>query len=132
MDRLFSEADCQALRQYIAQAVALLPDQIQAIIVFGSKARGDSTSDSDVDLMIVLQKDTLIRREQLRSFVFDILLETGVYLSTQILSDDLFQQLPVRRPLFYANLIRDGILLYARPDAKLPEFTKRLDLIAAA
>ncbi len=132
MDRLFSEADCQALRQYIAQAVALLPDQIQAIIVFGSKARGDSTSDSDVDLMIVLQKDTLIRREQLRSFVFDILLETGVYLSTQILSDDLFQQLPVRRPLFYANLIRDGILLYARPDAKLPEFTTRFDLIAAA
>ena len=131
MSKLFSEADYQALRQYVAQAVALLPDQIQAILLFGSKARGDSTSDSDMDLMIVLQEDTLTRREQLRSFVFDILLETSIYLSTQILSDDLFRQLPVRRPLFYANLIRDGILLYARPDANMPEFPKRLDLIAA-
>jgi predicted nucleotidyltransferase len=127
-----SPVDHQAIHQYLDRALALRTIQIEAIVLFGSKAHGDAGPESDLDLMIILSDDALPLREQLHALVFDVLLESGVYLSTQILSAELFRQLPARRPLFYANLIRDGIVLYARPDVSLPEFTRRAELLAVA
>jgi len=119
---------------YLVKSGEVEPEfgRIEAVVLFGSKARGDFTAESDIDLLIVLGNDTLTQREQLRGLTFDILIETGVYLATQILSADLFRQLPTRRPLFYANLIRDGIVLYARPGVSLPMFTRRVELPALA
>jgi predicted nucleotidyltransferase len=127
-----SPVDHRAIHQYMDRVLALPTLQIEAVVLFGSRARGDAGPESDLDLMIILSDDTLPQREQLHALVFDVLLESGVYLSTQILSAELFRQLPARRPLFYANLIRDGIVLYARPDVSLPEFTRRVELLAVA
>ena len=131
-DLALSQADYWAVHQYIVRALALPVTPIEAIILFGSKARGDSGPESDIDLMIILGDAALPQQEPLHALTFDVLLESGIYLSTQVMSADLFRQLPIRRPLFYANLIRDGILLYARPDASLPQFSKRMELPIAA
>ena len=127
-----SPVDHQAIRQYMEGVLALATLQIEAVVLFGSRARGDAGPESDLDLMIILSDDTLPQREQLHALVFDVLLESGVYLSAQILSAELYRQLPARRPLFYANLIRDGIVLYARPDVSLPEFTRRAERLVVA
>jgi len=131
-DLALSQADYWAVHQYVVRAWALPVAPMEAIILFGSKARGDSGPESDIDLMIILGDAGLPQQELLHELTFDILLESGVYISTQVMSADLFRQLPIRRPLFYANLIRDGVLLYARPDASLPQFSKRMELSIAA
>jgi len=41
----------QAFRDYLLEKY---PDQVERIVLFGSKARGDSTSESDVDLLVVI------------------------------------------------------------------------------
>jgi predicted nucleotidyltransferase len=131
-DLALSQGDYRAVHQYIDRALALPAIQIETIILFGSKARGDSSPESDMDLMIILDDAALPQQEPLYALTFDVLLESGVYISTQVMSADLFRQLPIRRPLFYANLIRDGVLLYTRPDVSLPQFSKRMELKIAA
>src|SRR3990172_2426125 len=42
-----------ALAEFQQRALELFPDDILAIILYGSYARGDATSDSDVDVMVV-------------------------------------------------------------------------------
>lgn len=41
----------QAFRDYLLEKY---PDQVERIVLFGSKARGDSTSESDVDVLVVV------------------------------------------------------------------------------
>ncbi len=42
-----------ALAEFQQRALELFPDDILAIVLYGSYARGDATSDSDVDVMVV-------------------------------------------------------------------------------
>lgn len=44
----------------------LYGDMLSHIILFGSQARGDDTPDSDIDIMIVLNRDTMPELEDER------------------------------------------------------------------
>ena len=44
-----------ALREYIAALVGTLPNEVETVILFGSKARGDSHQESDADVAVVLR-----------------------------------------------------------------------------
>lgn len=49
----------QAILQHLKQDLSTLyGDHLKSITLFGSQARGDHTSDSDIDVLIVLQSMT--------------------------------------------------------------------------
>ena len=76
--------DQQALQAFVAYLQASFADQIKLVALFGSKVRGDSHQESDIDILVILsQEDRPLRREILRqaarfSLKYDVLLSPRV------------------------------------------------------
>lgn len=87
-------------------------DPSAEIILYGSRARGDAKSDSDYDLLILIDGEINLKREDdFRRRIFPIELETGAVL-TVILTNkkDWNSALYDAMPL-YQNIKREGVIL---------------------
>ncbi len=82
------------------------------IILYGSYARGDNTNHSDIDLLILLDRDT-ISGEVERNVtypLFDIEFETGKIISPFVASKKEWDSRHRVTP-FYENVRKEGIIL---------------------
>lgn len=82
------------------------------VILYGSEARGDAREDSDIDLLVLLDKDniSLADKEQVISPLYDIELDSNVIISTLVMSKKKWQNHYAASP-FYINVMREGIRL---------------------
>lgn len=71
----------------------LYGERFQRTVVFGSRARGDASSDSDVDVLVVLGGDVRPFEEIRRAgeVVADVSLRNDIYLSCVYTSDFRFE-----------------------------------------
>ena len=67
-------------------------DNIKDLIVFGSVARKEAKSDSDIDIFVIWSGDKLDGWHSLESIAFKILLETGVLISLKIVLQPLMEK----------------------------------------
>jgi predicted nucleotidyltransferase len=51
-----TEKEKQAVKELIDELKKLYGDNLSRVILYGSKARGDATEDSDIDILVVLKK----------------------------------------------------------------------------
>lgn len=87
-------------------------DALEKIILYGSYARGEQTSESDVDLALILKKTQDEKaHEKMTDTVVDYELEQGVTLSVIPIEFDDYQKWGKTLP-FYKNMIREGIVLW--------------------
>ncbi|MGM9569285.1 MAG: nucleotidyltransferase domain-containing protein [Phascolarctobacterium sp.] len=97
------------------KAVLSVTEKVEKVILFGSQARGDSTSESDIDILVVLDvpKEELggIKRA-MRNLTSDISLEQDEVVSLVI--SDKKEYDTMADTLFYRNVARDGVELYGR------------------
>jgi uncharacterized protein len=82
------------------------------IILYGSKARGDSERESDIDLFILLSGTVTGEvKERIRTIKYDIELKYDVLLSV-IIEDSAFWQSDLARAMpLHQNIDRDGVAL---------------------
>jgi predicted nucleotidyltransferase len=82
------------------------------IILYGSYARGDNTKDSDIDILILLDKDTISGEiERGVSYpLFEIEFETGKIISPFVVSRKDWETRHRITP-FYENVRKEGIIL---------------------
>ena len=80
------------------------------IVLFGSEARGDARADSDIDLLLLVDKEpvTLADKMALTAPLYDIELETGIQINPIVES---LRKWGKRFTPFYENVIKEGILL---------------------
>lgn len=88
------------------------PDQVRAVILFGSRARGDARQDSDVDVLILVRDRSRVDRDRVYEYVPDAALESGLDISLSVYDADDFERLVVLRALFALNVIRAGETLW--------------------
>lgn len=95
----------EAAARVIAYRRALdraLPGAVEAVILFGSRARGDARDDSDYDLAVLMRGD-LARRPEARAAVadeaFEHVIDGFAFTSVPLCDDYLEPRCGVSRPL---------------------------------
>jgi len=88
-----ADRDRQALREFVSYLHKSIPDQVEFVALFGSKARGDSLHDSDIDVLVILSReDRKLRREILRQAA-RISLEYDVLLSPRVIGAERWEKM---------------------------------------
>ncbi|OFX54741.1 MAG: hypothetical protein A2046_04885 [Bacteroidetes bacterium GWA2_30_7] len=87
-------------------------DPSAKIYLYGSRARGTAKSDSDWDLLILLNKDKISTAEELRITysLYDLEFETGEVISPMVYSETEWNNKYKVTP-FYLNVMKEGRLL---------------------
>ncbi len=82
------------------------------IILYGSFAREDDKKNSDLDLLILLDKEDISRgdKKRIKYPLYDIEFETGQIISPLVLSKHDWEQKHKITP-FYKNIVNEGVIL---------------------
>lgn len=102
------------LLQYTELLRFIYGNHLNAVILYGSFARGDYDEFSDVDIMILLNLDEMELkryRHQLSEITFDFNMEHDVDIKPIAKSKELFLKWQESYP-FYKNVSREGVTLY--------------------
>lgn len=98
-----------ALEKLLRQLEEKFPEQIAQIILYGSKARGDSDQDSDVDVLVVLKEEDSQVFWDVLTLASEISLEYDLLLNPIISTPKRVER--QRGFAFYKNVARDAIQL---------------------
>jgi uncharacterized protein len=96
------------LRNLRRELTRVLGDQLVSVILYGSQARGQARSDSDIDVLVVVRDDSdygdLIRRTS--TAVASLSLQHDVVISRAFVSRDRFEH---EQTPFLLNVRREGV-----------------------
>jgi predicted nucleotidyltransferase len=95
----------QAVRRFTSDAKRILKDNVIDILIYGSVARGEAKKESDIDVIVIVKRNAFKMQMRLAALSFDILLETGEYISVQTLKSKELK----RDTIFLHNVKRDAI-----------------------
>ncbi len=90
--------------------VARFGQDIQDVILFGSRVTGTAHEDSDYDVLIILNRDYDWQyRHNIISAIYELELEHDVFIDAKIISEpELHHTIKGKHPLF-VDAIREGI-----------------------
>ncbi len=101
-----------ALMEYLTRLQFLCGDRLLRVILFGSKARGDSHPESDIDLLVVVQGALDGLKESLGQLSYDISLEYGVVLSDFVVDERRYRWMRQHREPLLVEVEGKGIELW--------------------
>ena len=103
--------DTQDILRQIKSSVQTT-DPNATLILYGSYARGEQREDSDIDILVLLDKEKISFDDQKRIAypLYHIELETGIIISPMIFSRNLWETRHRITP-FYKNVTREGRIL---------------------
>ena len=81
-------------------------------ILYGSEARGDAREDSDIDLLVLLDKEKLTFDDEAEISwpLYELEIKTGVSINPLIMPKISWENRPFKTP-FYVNVVNEGIVL---------------------
>lgn len=81
-------------------------------ILYGSEARGDARPDSDIDLLVLVDENSLSVSEEDRIIapLYDIEIDTGVQINARVMPKIVWESRPFQTP-FAINIKKEGIVL---------------------
>ncbi len=105
------------LRENERQALAELKESLSHrfgpvdVRLYGSAARGQSAADSDLDVMVILEKRTAANEDAIDDIVFRINLSRACLISTVIYDRTEIEDGPMSESPLYKNVVREGVPL---------------------
>ncbi len=96
----------------------LIKDSVKAtdphatLILYGSYARGDYNEESDIDLLILIDKEKVTRNDKIKITypLYDIQFDTGILISPMVYSKKFWHKEHKVTP-FYENVNSEGVIL---------------------
>ena len=97
------------LAEFLKKIEEKFSKEITQTILYGSKARGDSNKDSDIDILIILEKKNMKIRREILTLTSQISLEYDLLINPIISNINRIER--QREFSFYKNAARDAIQL---------------------
>ena len=94
-----------------------------AVILFGSRAKGDYDEYSDYDLLVVFEDDKVMWKN--RPKLYENVGKLGLF--TQVLTRSIRELNEETEPTFLRNVLQHGVLLYLRHPFTAPAFAQNLE-----
>ena len=111
-----------AIRDYVRRVSTDLADAVASITLYGSQAREEAEAESDIDLFIVMRRDTPALREVLADIAWQVQFEHGVVISDIIRSLSQLRLMQAHRFPYYQSIEREGILLWKNTSETMPTY----------
>lgn len=105
------EVYSEMLQRLIPVLLNIFHGSINRIILYGSVARGTQTSESDVDIAVIVKDYTQDMHDTMTDFVVDLELEFDKVLSVLLIDYGKFKEWENVMP-FYKNVKKEGIQLW--------------------
>ena len=102
----------EAIADYVRRVSTDLADAVASITLYGSQARGEAEAESDIDLFIVVRRDTPALREALADIAWQVQFEHSVVISDIIRNVSQLRLMRQHRFPYYQGIEREGILLW--------------------
>lgn len=100
-----------ALELFATRLRQEFPGRLGSLRLFGSKARGEATKFSDLDVLVILDNATWQDRRIVSRLTSRILLETEVVISPKTFSPEQFETMKQHRSMFWQSIEPDLIPL---------------------
>ncbi|MFQ5409013.1 MAG: nucleotidyltransferase domain-containing protein [Anaerolineales bacterium] len=110
-DKLIEQNERDAIDAFIGLLRRDFAGRIRNVVLFGSKARGDSHVESDIDVLIIADAEDWQFRHAIIDVSSDVSLEYDVLIAPRIISQQRWAQLEDGGTGLYENIARDGIPL---------------------
>ncbi|MEW5829875.1 MAG: nucleotidyltransferase domain-containing protein [Chloroflexota bacterium] len=102
-----------AIQTLLAKLLATYPDDILQVILFGSKARGDFTADSDTDMLVLVRHETWELRDNIWKMAARIELNhDNVVFNIQVIGEERWKEMNSMQFGMCRNVEADGIVLF--------------------
>lgn len=98
------QAFLQSLQEHLA-------GQVLQTILFGSKARGDSTRWSDIDILIIVREESWPLRAEISTLAADVSLKYGILIGPRVIGRERWERMKVAGFGLYKNVAAEGVPL---------------------
>lgn len=100
--------------QILMQAMLnILQKNFRSMVIYGSKARGDFTPDSDIDIFVLVKKISRMQRKQIYEALLDLELEYDTRISLIFYSEPEYQKNIQMKSFFIENIEKEGVEIWA-------------------
>jgi predicted nucleotidyltransferase len=110
-----TDTERQALDALVQRLYTRYHSQIQSVVLFGSKARGDASPDSDIDVLVVLTNDDPDLRSSVHRLAARVSLEYDLLISVRAVGRSHWKRLSRYRFPIYQAIQSEGIPLVPAP-----------------
>ncbi|MDP3997500.1 MAG: nucleotidyltransferase domain-containing protein [bacterium] len=105
-----TEKEKEALKMFKQRLQEKLPDRVRELKLFGSKARGEATKHSDVDVLVVMEDVSWEARLKATHVANEVFRETGV-LPTKKFTPRQMEKMRRQRAVFWQFIKKDMVPL---------------------
>jgi uncharacterized protein len=106
-----SPREWRAVQKFLSRLQAAYGKQIRQAMLFGSKARGDAESDSDIDLLLLVEKETWALKDEISGLAADINLEADLLIDIRVIGVERWQRMAKIQAGLYRTISQDAIPL---------------------
>jgi predicted nucleotidyltransferase len=101
----------KALKEFINSVRTKYGDRIERIILFGSYARGDYRTESDIDVFVIWKGDEVDGWNSLEREAVEVLFKYGFIISLKIVSPNEFSAMKELDFPFIRNISQEGVVV---------------------
>jgi len=105
-------AEKKAIDKILQHLQNVCAEQLVSVILYGSKARGDFSPESDIDLLVLVRNRKNIDRDKIYDFLLDDDIDYSLNFSLNIYDVNEFRRLAAIKAPFAMNVLEEGETLW--------------------